>query len=96
VTNGGGRAAVEVVQIYVRQEVGSVTPVVRQLAGFRRVPLGPGEARTVDLVVGPEQLAMYGRDLRSAVEPGMFRVFVGPNSVEGLEARFEVATSPGR
>jgi beta-glucosidase len=96
VTNAGTRVATEIVQLYVRQDVGSVTPAVRRLAGFRRVTLASGEGRAVELAVAPEQLGAYGRDLRFAVEPGTYHLFVGPNSTEGLEGRFEIgAASPG-
>jgi beta-glucosidase len=91
VTNTGTREGTEVVQLYVRDEVGSVTRPVRELKGFRRVTLKPGEARTVELRLAARDLAFYGLDMRPTVEPGMFRVFVGPNSAEGLEATFTLA-----
>jgi beta-glucosidase len=90
VRNTGTREGAEVVQLYLRDEVGSVTRPVRELKGFRRVSLRPGEARTIEFSVTPEQLAFYGPDLRPVVEPGTFRVFVGGSSVGGLEAAFEV------
>jgi beta-glucosidase len=94
VTNAGGRAATEIVQLYLRQDVGSVTPAVRRLAGFHRLALAPGEGRSVELVLEPQHLGGYGRDMKFAVEPGTYHVFVGPNSVEGLEGRFEISTAP--
>jgi beta-glucosidase len=90
VRNTGTREGAEVVQLYLRDEVGSVTRPVRELKGFRRVSLRPGEARTIEFPVTPEQLAFYGPDLRPVVERGTFRVFVGGSSVGGLEAAFEV------
>jgi beta-glucosidase len=83
VANTGTREGTEVVQLYVRDEVGSTTRPVRELKGFRRVTLKPGESRTVEL-------RLAARDL-TVLEPGAFRVFVGPNSGEGLEARFDLA-----
>jgi beta-glucosidase len=71
--------------------VASVARPVRELKGFRRVTLKPGETRPVELRLAVRDLAFYGLDMRPAVEPGTFRVFVGPNSAEGLEATFEVA-----
>ncbi|HXM37475.1 MAG TPA: glycoside hydrolase family 3 N-terminal domain-containing protein [Gemmatimonadales bacterium] len=90
VTNSGMREGTSVVQLYVRDEVASVTRPVRELKGFRRVALKPGETRSVDLQVPVSALAFWGLNRRFAVEPGSFRVFVGPSSAEGLEARFEV------
>jgi len=91
VANTGTREGTEVVQLYVRDEVGSVARPVRELKGFLRVTLKPGESRRVELRLAARDLAFYGLDMRSAVEAGTFRVFVGPNSSEGLEASFEVA-----
>jgi beta-glucosidase len=90
VANTGAREGTEVVQLYVRDEVGSVARPVRELKGFRRVTLKPGESRPVELRLAVRDLAFYGLDMRSTVEAGTFRVFVGPNSAEGLEASFEV------
>jgi beta-glucosidase len=90
VANTGTREGTDVVQLYVRDEVGSVARPVRELKGFRRVTLKPGETRAVELRLAVRDLAFYGLDMRRTVEPGMFRVFVGPNSAEGLEASFEV------
>jgi len=90
VRNTGARAGTEVVQLYLRDEVASVTRPVRELKGFRRVPLGPGEARSVEFSVTPAQLAFYGPSLEPIIEPGTFRVFVGGSSVGGLEGSFEV------
>jgi len=91
VTNTGSREGAEVVQLYVHDEVASVTRPVRALAGFRRVSLKPGEARTVELPLAAKELGLYNKDMKFVVEPGKFRVFVGGSSVGGLEAEFEVA-----
>ena len=90
VTNTGSREGTEVVQLYVRDEVASVAPRVRELKAFRRVTLKPGESRAVDLRVAVRDLWFIGLDMKPVVEPGTFRVFVGPNSAEGQEAVFEV------
>ena len=90
VTNSGTREGAEVVQLYVHDEVASVTRPVRQLAGFRRISLKPGEARTVEFTLTSKELGLYDRDMKFVVEPGKFRVFVGGSSVGGLEAEFEV------
>jgi len=90
VTNTGARAGVEVVQLYVRDAVASVTRPVRALAGFKRVSLDPGETKTVEFTLGPEQLGFYDAAMRWVVEPGRFDVYVGGSSAEGVEATFEV------
>src|SRR5947199_6050208 len=91
VTNTGSREAAEVVQLYVHDEVASVTRPVRALAGFRRVSLKPGEARTVEFSLTAKELGLYNKDMKFVVEPGKLRVFVGGSSVGGLEGEFEVA-----
>ena len=90
VTNTGSREGAEVVQLYVHDEVASVTRPIRALAGFRRVSLKPGEARTLDFQLTAKELGLYNRDMKFVVEPGTFRVFVGGSSVGGLEAEFDV------
>ncbi len=90
VTNTGNRAGDEVVQLYVRDLVASVTRPVKELRGFERIHLAPGETRTVSFTLTAEDLAFYGRDLRRLVEPGRFKVFVGTSSQEGMEAAFRV------
>ncbi|HXF96917.1 MAG TPA: glycoside hydrolase family 3 N-terminal domain-containing protein [Gemmatimonadales bacterium] len=90
VRNTGSRDGTEVVQLYVRDEVATVTRPVRELKGFRRVPLAAGESAVVEFRLTRADLAFYGLDLRRRVEPGTFRVFVGPSSVEGLEGSFVV------
>jgi len=89
VTNSGSREGTEVVQLYVRDEVASVSRPVRELKAFRRVTLKPGESRAVDLRVAVRDLWFIGLDMKPVVEPGTFRVYAGPNSAEGLEASFE-------
>ncbi len=89
VTNNGRREGVEVVQLYVHDEVASVSRPVRELKAFRRVALRPAESRAVELRIAVRDLWFYGLDMKPVVEPGTFRVYVGPNSAEGLEATFE-------
>ena len=90
VENIGGREGDEVVQLYLRDVVASVTRPLKELKGFVRIALKPGEKRRVEFTLASEQLGFYNRDLRFVVEPGEFRVFVGTNSTEGLEASFRV------
>src|SRR5213596_2240195 len=94
VTNTGAREGAEVAQLYVHDEVGTVTRPVRALAGFRRVSLKPGESRTVEFALTPKELGLYDQRMRFVVEPGKFRVYVGGSSVGGLEGEFEVRGGP--
>ncbi|MCU0574064.1 MAG: glycoside hydrolase family 3 C-terminal domain-containing protein [Syntrophobacteraceae bacterium] len=90
VTNTGKVKGDEIVQLYVQDEFGSVTRPVKELKDFRRITLNVGEKRNVEFTLTSAQLAFHGRDMNFAVEPGTFKVFVGTNSAELLETRFEV------
>jgi len=90
VENTGRRAGDEVVQLYIQDVVSSRTRAVRELKGFERVTLGPGEKRRVEFTLAPEHLGFYNSGMRFVVEPGAFKVFVGNSSVGGLESSFEV------
>ncbi len=90
IENTGKRAGDEVVQLYIRDMAASRTRPVKELRGFERVTLRAGERRRVSFQLTPEHLGFYNRDMRFVVEPGEFMVYVGPNSVEGLGASFEV------
>jgi beta-glucosidase len=90
VTNGGKRAGDEVVQLYVRDEAASVTRPVRELRGFRRISLGPGETGQVTFTLRPHDLAVLDARMLPVVEPGFFSVFVGGSSLADRSARFEV------
>jgi beta-glucosidase len=90
VENTGARVGDEVVQLYIRDVAASVTRPVRELKGFQRITLRPGEKRRVEFTLAPEHLGFYNQNMRFVVEPGEFNVFVGNSSVGGLEARFEV------
>ncbi len=82
VTNTGQQAGEEVVQMYVRDLVSSVTRPVKELKGFQRISLQSGETRTVALEITPDRLALWNIDKELVVEPGDFAIMVGPNSVE--------------
>src|SRR5690349_9421102 len=90
VENTGLRAGDEVVQLYIRDTVASMTRPVKELKGFQRVSLQPGEKRRIEFVLGPEHLGFWNREMRYVVEPGEFQVMVGANSVDVLEAKFNV------
>jgi beta-glucosidase len=91
VENTGKVTGDEVVQLYVRDEASSVTRPVKELKSFQRVTLKAGEKRRLQFTLTPEHLGFYNREMRWIVEPGDFRVMVGPNSEDLREARFQVA-----
>jgi beta-glucosidase len=90
VTNSGARAGTEVVQLYVRDLVASVTRPVRELKAFARVTLEPGESRTVRFEVPTDRLGFTGLDMRYRIEPGDFKLWIGPDSASGLEGDFRL------
>ena len=90
VANVGEREAEEVTQLYVRDLVASVTRPVRELKGFRRVRLAPGETRTLSIELHTDDLAFHGRDMRRRTEPGRFHVWIGGSSEAHLRAEFEI------
>ncbi len=88
VKNTGDRAGGEVVQMYVSDMVGSVTRPVLELKGFSKILLEPGQEQKVEFKITSDDLAFYGADMEYKPEPGEFKVFVGTNSVDLLEAGF--------
>jgi len=80
VTNTGAVEGTEVVQLYIRDMVGSIARPVQELKGFERISLKPGESRTVNFTVNADLLKFYNKDLNYVCEPGDFEVMVGPNS----------------
>jgi len=90
VKNTGTRKGSEVAQMYIRDEISSVTRPIKELKGFQRITLNPGETRKVTFKITPQKLSFYNRAMKKVVEPGMFKVQVGGNSVDLIDARFEV------
>ena len=91
VENTGTREGVETVQLYLRDLVSSVTTPVKQLRGFRKVRLAPGEKKTVEFDLLPGDLALLNRQMQWEVEPGEFEVMVGSSSQRiQLKGRFLV------
>ena len=88
--NTGDVAATEVVQLYVRDLVGSVTRPVKELKAFRRVRLEAGQRATVEFQLHTDDLAFYGRDMQLKAEPGLFHVWIGGSSDAGLQSEFRV------
>jgi beta-glucosidase len=88
VTNSGNYDGAEVVQLYIRDMVGSVTRPVKELKGFQKIFLKKGETRTVEFTLTEKELRFYNSDLKLVSEPGDFKVFVGTSSAQTLEAAF--------
>ena len=89
-SNTGKVKAVEVVQLYVRDLAGSLTRPVRELKGFRRVELQPGESRRVSFDLHTDDLAFHNAEMQRVTEPGKFHLWIGPDAQSGLRAEFEV------
>jgi beta-glucosidase len=90
VENTGERAGEEVVQLYVRDMVGSVTRPVKELKGFEKIFLKPGESKTVVFEIDHEDLAFYTKSMEYKAEPGDFKVFTGTSSEDLKSANFEL------
>jgi beta-glucosidase len=104
VKNTGDRAGAEVVQLYLEDVIGSVSTPVKELRGFTKLALQPGETRTCTFKLTPDDLALYDANLRRVVEPGQFRVMVGASAEDiRLHGEFQVTaqsfgevSAPGR
>jgi beta-glucosidase len=90
VKNVGDRDGDEVVQLYIQDVVASVTRPVKQLMGFKRITLDREKSQMVEFNLTQEMLGFYGNNMEYVVEPGLFKVWVGTNSAEGLESSFEL------
>jgi len=93
VTNAGQRPGDEVVQLYLRDVVSSVTRPVKELKGFQRVTLKPGETKAVAFTIGHDALGFWKTPKEFVVEPGKFDVTVGGSSAAGLTTSFELKTA---
>jgi beta-glucosidase len=89
VSNSGNMDADEIVQLYIRDRVGSLTRPIKELKGFRRVSISQGETKDVEFVITAADLAFFNGKA-TVTEPGEFDIWVGPNSDEGLHAEFIV------
>ena len=92
--NTGQWEADEVVQLYVRDLVGNVTRPVRELKGFRRVRLSPGESTRVCFTLHTDELAFFDQTMNLVTEPGMFHAWIGGDSNADLWTEFEVVATP--
>jgi beta-glucosidase len=90
VTNTGKVDGKEVIQLYIQDLVGSITRPVKELKGFQKIELKPGESRTVSFTISINDLKFYNGDLKYVAEPGDFKVFIGGNSRDVKEAGFQL------
>ncbi len=90
VKNTGSREGKEVVQMYIRDLVGSITRPVKELKGFQKVSLKAGESKDITFNITEEDLKFYNSDLQFVAEPGDFKVFIGTNSRDVKEADFKL------
>lgn len=90
VTNKGTREGDEVVQLYIRDKVSSVTRPVKELKGFQRITLEPGETTTVGFVISPDMLQFYNLSMERVVEPGEFEIMVGTSSTDHTSVTLKV------
>ena len=80
----------EVVQLYTRQMVGSVTRPVKELKGFQKIELKAGESKQVSFTISDKDLKFYNSDLKYVAEPGSFKLFIGTNSRDLKETNFKL------
>ncbi|HYU98814.1 MAG TPA: fibronectin type III-like domain-contianing protein [Pyrinomonadaceae bacterium] len=90
VSNTGKRAGDEIVQLYIRDLVSSVTRPVMELKDFKRVSLAAGESKTIEFIITPDKLSFLNLNMKTVVEPGWFDVMVGTSSVKYQTAKLEV------
>ncbi|HEX2629948.1 MAG TPA: glycoside hydrolase family 3 N-terminal domain-containing protein [Chitinophagaceae bacterium] len=82
ITNTGIRAGDEVVQLYIKDKMSSVTVYEMQLRGFERIHLQPGEKKTIHFTIEPSHLALLNKDMKMVIEPGEFEILIGSSSVD--------------
>jgi beta-glucosidase len=90
ITNTGQIAATEITQLYIRDLVGSITRPLKELKGFQRVNLKPGETRTLEFKIHTSELAFYNRNMENKTEPGRFEVWIGGDSNATLKSSFVI------
>jgi beta-glucosidase len=90
IINTGNFDGKEVVQLYIRDVVGSVTRPVKELKGFQKIYLNKGEKKTVTFEISIEDLKFYNSEIEFVAEPGMFDVYIGTNSDSQERESFEL------
>jgi beta-glucosidase len=88
VRNAGSRAGEETVELYIRLRGTSIALPVKQLEGFRKLALAPGESKRVEFTLGRDELSFWNIDMQNTVEPATATVWIGPSSTEGETADF--------
>jgi beta-glucosidase len=87
-SNTGGYEGTEIIQLYTRDLVGSLTRPIKELKGFQRITLKPGENKTITFTLSTDDLSFWNAEMKKVAEPGEFKLWVGGNSDSGLEANF--------
>lgn len=90
ITNTGKMEADEIVQLYIRDVVASITPPVKELKGFERITLEPGKSKVVEFVLSTVDLAFFNQQMQEVTEPGKFQFWIVPDSDSGKPVEFEV------
>ena len=90
VTNSGNVKGEEVVQLYIHDRIRSVTPPVKELKGFQKILLNPGETKTIKFIITPAMLTFLDKNLKPVIEPGIFDIMIGGNSVDLLSTSFKI------
>ncbi|MGZ3757236.1 MAG: beta-glucosidase BglX [Mucilaginibacter sp.] len=90
VTNTGSREGTEVVQLYVQQLVGDMVRPVKELKGFKRITLKPGQSQKVSFTLPAHELAYHNQQMKLVTDAGKYKIWIGKNSAEGLEGDFEI------
>jgi beta-glucosidase len=90
IANTGNYEGKEVVQLYIRDLVGSITRPLKELKGFKKINLQKGEKQTVTFEISIEDLKFYNSDLQFVAEPGRFQLFIGTNSDTTNKIEFDL------
>ena len=90
IENTGKREGTEVVQLYVHDRVAPTSRPVRELKGFQRITLAPGEHRMVEFTVQAQDLGSYDPDMHWIIPTGTYDVWVAPDAISGMAGTFEV------
>ena len=93
ITNTSDIAAKEVVQLYIKDEIRSVSAPDKELKGFQKVSIGPKETKTISFTITPKMLEFTGVSMKKQLEAGDYTIFVGPSSAEGLQGKFKLIKS---
>jgi beta-glucosidase len=91
ITNIGTFTAEEVVQLYIRDVVASVTRPTRELKGYKKVTLEPGQSKTVRFDIHTDELAFHNRNMELSAEPGLFHAWIGSDSTADLKTEFTLS-----